>query len=113
MFGWENYGRALGKRAKGGGVFCTSYENAAEAAFYMPGRPEVWTIATDRPTAYDFFGGRPEAASLERVVCVTRAGALTDVPEELRGFATITIESWQTTALDRVVRRRRFIIAQR
>jgi hypothetical protein len=113
MFGWENYGRALGDRANGATVYCTSYENAAEAGFYMPGRPEVWTISTDRPTAYDFFDGRPDLASLARVLCVTRAGASDDVPKELRGFANISRESWQTTALDRVVRRRRFIIAQR
>jgi 4-amino-4-deoxy-L-arabinose transferase-like glycosyltransferase len=113
MFGWEDYGRALGDRADGATVYCTSYENAAEAAFYMPGRPEVWTISTDRPTAYDFFDGRPDLASLARVLCVTRAGASDDVPKELRGFANISRESWQTTALDRVVRRRRFIIAQR
>jgi len=113
MFGWQDYGRALGDRAGAATVYCTSYENAAEAAFYMPGRPEVWTISTDRPTAYDFFAGRPDPASLARVLCVTRAGASDDVPTELRGFANISREPWQTTALDRVVRRRRFIIAQR
>jgi 4-amino-4-deoxy-L-arabinose transferase-like glycosyltransferase len=112
MFGWADYGRALDARADGAAVFCTSYENAAEASFYMTGRPDVWTIDTNRPTAYDYFPGRPDLQSLEKVVCVTRA-ATNKVPRELSGFPQIKMEQWQTTALGRTVRPRQFIFAQR
>jgi hypothetical protein len=113
MFGWRQYGAELDRLSLGSPVYCTTYENAAEASFYMPGHPEVWTIDTNRRTAYDFFAGRPAVQSLGRAVCVTRAGVSGEIPAELNGFPVAEIESWETTALHRVVRRRRFIILDR
>jgi len=113
MFGWREYGAELDRLSLGSPVYCTTYENAAEASFYMPGHPEVWTIDTNRPTAYDFFAGRPAVQSLGRAVCVTRAGVNGEIPAELNGFPVAEIESWETTALHRVVRRRRFLILDR
>lgn len=112
MFGWRDCGRALGELSQGAPVFCTSYENASEASFYMPGQPQVWTLDTSRPTEFDYFPGRPDPASLQKLVCVTRAAAQQDIPEELRSFAHTTTQSWQTTALRRTVRKRQFIIAE-
>jgi len=111
MFGWREMGMALGKLAGDGAVvYCTTYENAAEASFYMQGRPDVWTIATGRPTEFDYFAGRPAEQSLSRAVCVTRATEEPIVPQALAGFSVAFTEPWQTTALGRVVRRRRFIV---
>jgi 4-amino-4-deoxy-L-arabinose transferase-like glycosyltransferase len=113
MFGWDKCGQELDDLSHGAPVFCTTYENASEASFYMAGHPDVWTIDTNRRTEFDFFPGRPDVQSLERAVCVTRAGTNGDIPAELKGFPIAAIESWETTALNRVVRRRRFIILDR
>jgi 4-amino-4-deoxy-L-arabinose transferase-like glycosyltransferase len=115
LYGWRQYGHELDRLAvHGGRVYCTSYENASEAAFYMAGHPAVWMIDEGRPTAFDFFPGRPDPASLQKVVCVTRFGSgPADIPDALQGFAGLRVEDWQATALRRTVRRRRFIIAQR
>jgi 4-amino-4-deoxy-L-arabinose transferase-like glycosyltransferase len=111
MFGWREMGTALDQRSAGATVYCTSYENASEAAFYMAGRPSVWTIDTDRPTAFDFFPGRPDPASLEKVVCVTRVGS--DVPLALKSFSWLAVEPWHASALGRRVRPRQLIVAER
>jgi hypothetical protein len=111
MFGWREMGRELDKLAGDGAVvYCTTYENAAEASFYMKGRPDVWTIDTGRPTAFDYFIGRPLEQSLGRAVCVTRATEEPVVPQALAELTVAFTEPWQTTALGRVVRRRRFIV---
>ena len=119
MFGWRDYGQELDAISLDPAtgihlpVFATSYENAAEASFYMTGHPEVWTLNTDRPTAFDYFPNRPDLSSLGNVVCVTRLSATEDVPDALRGFKQMNIIHWQTTALGRVVRRRQLVVAQR
>jgi 4-amino-4-deoxy-L-arabinose transferase-like glycosyltransferase len=117
MFGWREYGAELDKLSGDGAsaspVFCTTYEYASEASFYMTGRPEVWTVDTNRPTAFDYFAGRPAEQSLARAICVTRAGETNQVPEAMQGFPSITFVTWQTTALRRVVRRRFFLICRR
>jgi len=115
-FGWKDFGKEMDALNAAGELYCTSYEYASEASFYMRGNPQVWLIATDRPTAYDYFPGRPLPASLGRVVCVTRAGSaaeadLTDIPDEIKSFSHVEARFWNTTALGRVVRRRRLIIA--
>jgi 4-amino-4-deoxy-L-arabinose transferase-like glycosyltransferase len=114
MFGWRDYGHELDFLSAGGmPVFCTSYENAAEASFYMTGRPQVWTIDTNRPTEFDFLPGRPDPASIQSLVCVTRAGdSAGQAPADLARFANRIFVQWQTAALGRIVRRRTFIIAK-
>jgi len=117
MFGWRDYGKELDALSAGAPVFCTSYENAAEASFYMSGRPQVWTIDTDRPTEFDYLPGRPDPASLDRLVYVTRESrsdaANYQAPAALRKMQPVEVVHWQTTALDRVVRRRWFTVARR
>jgi len=44
------------------------HEDAAEAAFYMPGQPEVWCVGIgSRPTAYDYFDDQPDFAKIPGV----------------------------------------------
>ena len=101
---------AEGRRAT---IYCTSYENASELSFYMKGHPNVWVLDADRPTAYSYFPGRPDPASLGKVFCVTRVAAAMEIPRELKDFSHIRTEQWQTAALGRVVRKRRFIVAKK
>src|SRR5665213_2428223 len=72
LWGWSDFGRQLADRAGGARVVCNRYGDAGEAAFYMPGQPDVWCEGVgSRPTAYDYFDrDRPEYARLPRVFFV-------------------------------------------
>jgi 4-amino-4-deoxy-L-arabinose transferase-like glycosyltransferase len=89
MVGWRELAAALDQRSDGAVVYCTLYQSAAEASFYMTGRPEVWMAPGNRPTAYDFF------------------------PAALRRYPGVTVEQWHSTALGRFVRQWQFIIARK
>jgi 4-amino-4-deoxy-L-arabinose transferase-like glycosyltransferase len=117
MEGWREFGKALDERSRGTDgqpatiVFCPFYESAAEASFYMQGHPEVWTTR-GRLSAYDFFPGRPDETSLERIVCVRSTEGSVKIPAVLKGFTDLTVERWHATALGRVVRPWGFILAR-
>jgi len=119
LFGWREMGRELDELCIGGVVYCTTYENAGEASFYMSGHPDVWMMDSDRDTAFDFFPGRPDPASLGLVVCVRNLrrtpGPEGPLPPELKaaGLDKIEIVHWQASALGRVVRRREFLLAEK
>jgi 4-amino-4-deoxy-L-arabinose transferase-like glycosyltransferase len=119
FFGWRQLGQELDELAVGGVVYCTSYENAAETSFYMAGHPDVWMIDSERPTAYDYFAGRPDPASLGFIVCVRnlrpKPGPEAPMIPEIKaaGFGKIEIVHWQSSALGRVARRREIIVAEK
>jgi hypothetical protein len=74
LSGWREYGRQLAQRAGGAPVVCNRHQDAGEAAFYMPGQPDVWCEGIGfRPTAFDYFDrGRPDYANTPRVLFVGR-----------------------------------------
>jgi 4-amino-4-deoxy-L-arabinose transferase-like glycosyltransferase len=72
LSGWRSFGRQVSERAAGARVICNRHQDAGEAAFYMPGQPDVWCEGVgSRPTAFDYFDtGRPDYARLNRVLFV-------------------------------------------
>ena len=61
LYGWHQYGQVLGTWSNdfAAPVFCNRYEDGGEAAFYMPGQPDVWCIGIgSRPTAFEYFDER-------------------------------------------------------
>ena len=71
--GWREYGRAIANEANRTGVpvVTNRHQDAAEAAFYMPGQPEVWCDGIgSRPTAFDYFDDRPDFAKIPAVLWV-------------------------------------------
>ncbi|MDB5172662.1 MAG: hypothetical protein JWN51_1435 [Phycisphaerales bacterium] len=74
LSGWREYGRQLAQRANGAPVVCNRHQDAGEAAFYMPGQPDVWCEGIGfRTTAFDYFDrGRPDYANTPRVLFVGR-----------------------------------------
>ncbi len=69
--GWDVWAAALAKSADGAQVVCNRHQDAAEATFYLPGKPNVWcdSIGT-RPAAYDYFDDKPDFSKLSRVLYV-------------------------------------------
>ena len=50
-------------------VVCNHYQDASEAAFYMPGQPDVWCDGIGaRPTAFDYFDDQPDFAPIPRIL---------------------------------------------
>src|SRR5207237_579654 len=49
LFGWRDMARAVEAVGENSTVYATTYETASELRFYLPGHPQVWTIATERP----------------------------------------------------------------
>src|SRR5581483_7933677 len=74
LFGWQQMGKTLFDRQTEVGpdapVFGSNYENASEAEFYMTGQPDCWTLASDRPTAFDDFPGRPDIGLLQHLIYI-------------------------------------------
>ena len=72
LWGWRDFGKKLAWEAEGMPVICNRHQDAGEAAFYMPGQPEVWCEGVgSRPTAFDYFDERrPDYAHLEQVFYV-------------------------------------------
>ncbi len=67
---WRERGKALGRIAEVSAlpIMANRHEDAAEAAFYMPGQPEVWCVGIgSRPTAYDYFDDQPDFAKIPGV----------------------------------------------
>ena len=85
LSGWWEFGQQISQRAAGAQVVCNRHQDAGEAAFYMPGQPDVWCEGVgSRPTAFDYFDhGRPDYAKLDRVLFV--GGHLPQFMEEF-GF---------------------------
>jgi hypothetical protein len=73
LVGWPGYGHWLGEQSAifQAPVMTNRHEDAGEAAFYMPGQPEVWCVSIGtRPTAFDYFDEQPDFAKIPRVVWV-------------------------------------------
>ncbi len=69
--GWQRFGNALGRVADGAPAICNRHQDAGEAAFYMPGQPDVWCDSVaSRITAFDFFDGPPDYRNIPRVLFV-------------------------------------------
>ncbi|HET6247229.1 MAG TPA: glycosyltransferase family 39 protein [Tepidisphaeraceae bacterium] len=70
LWGWNEFGRKLA--AFDLPVVCNRHQDAGEAAFYMPGQPDVWCDGVgSRTTAFDFFDtGRPDYAKIPRLAFV-------------------------------------------
>jgi len=71
----ERAGRLAGVRqqlstaARGAPVIANRHQDAAEAAFYMPGQPDVWASSVgSRPTAFDYMRDRPDIGAMPRVL---------------------------------------------
>jgi 4-amino-4-deoxy-L-arabinose transferase-like glycosyltransferase len=96
MVGYRDLGRALGDVRKGP-IFANRYQEASEAAFYTPGRPEVWALnlGGSRPNAFDYFDGKPDLSALAEATLLDcpveefsrlfAVGATLDVPTKVGG----------------------------
>lgn len=72
LWGWREFGAQLAADAHGLPVVCNRHQDAGEAAFYMPGRPDVWCEGIgSRPTAFDYFDrDRPDYARIPELLFV-------------------------------------------
>ncbi|HWE00950.1 MAG TPA: glycosyltransferase family 39 protein [Tepidisphaeraceae bacterium] len=71
LWGWPQFGRQLAADARGIPVVCNRHQDAGEAAFYMPGRPDVWCEVGSRPTAFDYYDrGRPDYSRIPEALFV-------------------------------------------
>jgi len=73
LTGWREDGRTLGAWAEESGsvVMCNRHQDAGEAAFYIPGQPDVWCVGVGfRPTAYDYFDEPRDFAKIARILWV-------------------------------------------
>src|SRR5205807_5645277 len=69
LAGWRVWGAELDRIAAGAPVLCNRHQDAAEAAFYMPGQPDVWASSEgSRMTAYDFMPSPPPYKSAPRIL---------------------------------------------
>jgi 4-amino-4-deoxy-L-arabinose transferase-like glycosyltransferase len=75
LFGWHELGEQLGCVAAASHpdlVYADKMQDAAEVAFYMPGRPVVWHYRRPehKPSAYEFWDDRPDPRAAGRVLFV-------------------------------------------
>jgi 4-amino-4-deoxy-L-arabinose transferase-like glycosyltransferase len=75
LFGWPELGAELGRVQAGFGadlILADKGQDAAEVAFYMPGRPEVWNYRPPgtKPFAYDYFEHRPDLRKARRILFI-------------------------------------------
>jgi hypothetical protein len=75
LFGWRELGAELGRVQGEHGadlILADKGQDAAEAAFYMPGRPQVWNYRPPgtKPFAYDFFDDRPDPRNARKVLFI-------------------------------------------
>jgi undecaprenyl-diphosphatase len=91
--GWREYGRWLGDTSTwyDAPVITNRHQDSGEAAFYMPGQPEVWCVSIGtRPTAFDYFDEKPDFAKMPRVVWV---GGNYDLFEKAYGYSELVRQS--------------------
>jgi hypothetical protein len=86
MFGWQQYATIVQQLRRGDALACNDYQPASELSFYLPGRPEIFSMnIRSRPSAFDYFPGRPDLASIDRLLFVGKVEDLTDqYPHVLR-----------------------------
>ena len=85
----RDFGRALARAANGAMIVCNRHQDAAEAAFYTPGQPDVWCDGVGfRPTAWDFFDEQPDFSKIDRVLFV---GGHSDKFRMKHGYTTARI----------------------
>lgn len=75
LVGWPQFARWIGNQsALAGGIpiVTNKHQDAGEAAFYVPGQPQIWCDSTGtRPTAFDyFFDEQPNFAKIPAVFWV-------------------------------------------
>jgi 4-amino-4-deoxy-L-arabinose transferase-like glycosyltransferase len=79
MFGWRQYAATVQQLRDGDALAANDYQPAAELSFYLPGRPEIFSMnIRSRPSAYDFFPGRPDLASINRLLFIGKLDDLAD-----------------------------------
>jgi len=90
LWGWHEYGQQLAEMARGMPVVCNRHQDAGEAAFYMPGKPDVWCEGIgSRPTAFDYYDrNRPDFACIPDLLFV---GGNCDKFEAKFGYHTLAV----------------------
>jgi 4-amino-4-deoxy-L-arabinose transferase-like glycosyltransferase len=79
MFGWRQYAATVQQLRHGDALAANDYQPAAELSFYLPGRPEIFSMnIRSRPSAYDYFPGRPDLASINRLLFIGKLDDLAD-----------------------------------
>jgi hypothetical protein len=90
LWGWDVFGRQLKEEAFDLPVVCNRHQDAGEAAFYMPGQPDVWCDSVaSRMTAFDFFDNRPDLARTREVLF---EGEHLDAFNRKWGFHTVAVK---------------------
>lgn len=72
LTGWRELGAQVEPLAGSRLIVCEKHQDAAELAFYLPGRPDVWPVGDGRgrPFAFDYFDLKPEWAKAPAVLFV-------------------------------------------
>ena len=86
---WRERGAILGRQASESNSFVVTnrHQEAGEAAFYMPGQPEVWCVGVgSRPTAFDYFDEQLDFAKIPRVLWL---GGHVDLFEKQYGYVEV------------------------
>jgi hypothetical protein len=90
LFGWRELAADVDQSRGNSPVYAEDYEYASEMSFYMKGQPETYMLNWwHRPTAYDYFPGRPDIDQLDRFLIVkkiTRDGPLPAGAKLQQGF---------------------------
>ena len=84
---WRQRGPILQRQASETNSFVVTnrHQDAGEAAFYMPGQPQVWCVSVgSRPTAFDYFDEQPDFAKIPRVLWL---GGHVNLFEQQYGYA--------------------------
>jgi 4-amino-4-deoxy-L-arabinose transferase-like glycosyltransferase len=114
-FGWRELAGAVHAVDPSATVYCDTYENAAELSFYLPGRPQAWTLCVDRPTMFDDLPGRPDLASLDSLVFVSSGTRTDDSPPIacLDAFPHQSITAFEPRVCGHRIRQRVIVVARR
>lgn len=111
VFGWRELAARVDAEAEPdeAPVVCSSYQNAAELSFYLPGQPDVWSVNTNhRSNAYDYFAGAPQVKQMRHAVFVS-----TDASVIAQYFPHVQSTNLTLTHLERPIRTRTLSMASR
>jgi len=97
LIGWREYGRAMGQTWPGAAIYypvANRAQDAAEASFYMPGRPEIWCDGIGyRPTSFDYFDEQPDFTKIRGVMWISTSEANVKLFKGKYGFVDDTVVS--------------------
>ena len=116
LYGWRTLAGYVDNLHGEAPMYASSYETASELSFYCAGQPAVWNLYNDRPTASDFFPGRPNPWKQDELIFVRNWPVASyekpapPLPAELTQTFDCQLHDLFTFALGRPIRARQVII---